>query len=50
MAHVNAEEPDESAKGFDFYFNLDPFIEEDGIGTNYATLEDYETLLDPLLE
>ena len=50
MAHVNAEETDKSAKGFDFYFNLDPFLEEDGIGTNYATLEDYETLLDPLLE
>ena len=50
LLYIYAEAPDESTKGFEFYFNLDPFVEEDGIGTRYATREDYEALLDPFLE
>ena len=35
-----------SEKTFEFKFHLDPFKEQDNVGTDYATFDEYNHLLD----
>ena len=39
LLYIYSDKPEEMDKNFEFYFNLDPFIEEDGVETKYATFE-----------
>ena len=50
LKYIHKNQEKEATKGFEFYFNLDPFFKADGIGTKYADFDDYQELLDPFLK